>query len=450
MGKLFGTDGVRGIANRDLTCQLSYKIGRAKGYVLKKNCSEKPLFLIAKDTRLSCDMIESALTAGILSQGANVMQLGVLPTPAVAYLVKHYGASAGVMISASHNPAEYNGIKFFDSKGLKLSDALETQIEELVREDSKISDSPPNQLGKILPINNPKKDYLTFLASTVSCDFKNLHLAIDCANGATVSLAEELFTGLGATVTMFSNQPDGLNINRDCGSTHLNQICHHTVKAYADLGISFDGDGDRVLLCDESGKPIDGDQILSILAHHMKSQGKLPKNTVVSTVMSNLALSLFGKENDITVKQTKVGDRYVLEEMLSFGYHLGGEQSGHIILRPESTTGDGLLTALKILEIMKQKNSTASQLASVMTPLPQILLNITVQPLKKEEVLADAEVQSLKASISHQLGNNGRILLRASGTEPVFRVMLEGKSAKEIGEYAHKMANLISQKFGEI
>ena len=448
MGKLFGTDGVRGIVNQELTYDLAYKIGKAGGYVLSKGSSTNPIVLIAKDTRASCDMLEEALTKGILSAGGYVLPLGVLPTPGVSYLVRKYNATAGIMISASHNPAEYNGIKFFDSNGQKLTDETEEQIEAFVFREDLLPPPLPKDKGTLLPIIRPQNEYADFLRSKLKNKLSNLKLAIDCANGAATAVVKQVFSDLGAEISVIANQPNGTNINQGCGSTDMKALCRYTVENRLDLGIAFDGDADRVLLCDEKGAVIDGDQLLAILALHLKKQNNLPKNTLVATVMSNLSLSLFCEENNINFIQTKVGDRYVLEEMIKNGYALGGEQSGHIILLQENTTGDGILTALMILNIMAETKKSASELAGFIKPLPQILLNVTVQKEKKEQVLSDPDIADLTQSISNQLGKSGRVLLRASGTEPVFRVMLEGKSKEEITQYAHRIADMIAKKFG--
>ncbi len=447
MPRLFGTDGVRGIVNCELTGSLAQHIGSATAMVLSKNQQHKPLFLLANDSRLSADMLTEALTAGILSQGGTVMKLGVLPTPAVAYLVKTYQATAGIMISASHNPAEYNGIKIFDKNGLKLSDETEDEIEHLVKNPHLLQSAPPLEIGTVSLKKDGVRDYINHLKSTVSQDFSGLNIAIDCANGATSNIAETVFTELGAKVFPISNQPNGININRNCGSTHLQNLCRHTRQSGCDLGVAFDGDGDRVLCSDESGIPVDGDQILAILANHMKENESLNKNTAVCTVMSNYGLLLFGEKNDIQIEQTNVGDRYVLEKMLKSDYNLGGEQSGHIILLNHNSTGDGIQTALQIAEILKTKNCKMSQLSAMLEKLPQCLVNVQVKNETKEQVLQDEEVKELIETITVKLFRKGRVLVRPSGTEPLFRIMIEGENPKEIEQYAKDIAKLIEEKF---
>lgn len=447
MPRLFGTDGVRGVANRDLTCSLAHQIGMATAMVLSKKQHKKPMFLIAKDPRLSGDMLTGAITSGLLCAGSDVILLGILPTPAVAHLIRVYQATAGIMISASHNPTEYNGIKLFDHEGFKLSDETEDEIEKLVKNPHLLQSADPLEIGTILPPKNGIRDYINHLKSTVSTDFSGLKIAIDCANGATSKIAETVFSELGAEVFPIANRPDGKNINKNCGSTHLKTICEHTVKSGCDIGISFDGDGDRVLCSDETGTPVDGDQILAILASHMKESGTLKKNTAVCTVMSNYALTLFGENNDILMKQTNVGDRYVLEKMLKSSYNLGGEQSGHIILLDYNTTGDGILTALQVVQILKTKHCKMSRLSGILEKLPQHLINVRVKNEQKASVLLDEEVLELIETITVKLFRTGRVLVRASGTEPLFRIMTEGENPKEIEAYANEIATLIEKKF---
>lgn len=447
MARLFGTDGVRGIANAELTCELAFHIGKAAATVLSGR-QHQPIFLVAKDSRLSGDMLEAALTAGILSAGGNVIPLGVLPTPAVAYLVKKYNATAGVMISASHNPMEYNGIKIFNADGFKLKDQTEDQIEALTKNLSQMKTANGDKIGSVLPSKNAAQDYIDYVKSTVGCDFQGLKIALDCANGATAKIAETVFSELGATVFPIANQPNGTNINKNCGSTHPENICHHTIKTGANIGISFDGDGDRVLFSDESGNAVDGDQILAILALHMKQKGTLQQNTVVSTIMSNFGLTLFGEENNIAVKQANVGDRYVLEKMLQSGYNLGGEQSGHIIMLEHNTTGDGILTALQTVSILKHTNTPLSSLSGLITKLPQVLINAKVKNENKDLVLKNEAILELVENVTIKLFRKGRVLVRPSGTEPLFRVMIEGENPDEIQEYAQKIAQLIEEIYG--
>ncbi len=447
MARLFGTDGVRGIANAELTCELAFQIGKAAAWILSRR-QHHPLFLVAKDSRLSGDMLESALTAGILSAGGNVLPLGVLPTPAVAYLVKKYSATAGVMISASHNPMEYNGIKIFDANGFKLKDQTEDEIEVLTKNPHQIKSAEGDKIGTVLPPKNPVRDYIDYVKSTVDCDCNGLKIALDCANGATATIAETIFKELGADVFPIANQPDGTNINKGCGSTYPQNICRHTLETGSELGISFDGDGDRVLFSDESGTPVDGDQILAILAQHMKKKGTLQQNTVVSTVMSNFGLSLFGEANGITIKQANVGDRYVLEKMLQSGYNLGGEQSGHIIMLEHNTTGDGILTALQIVNILQHTNAPLSSHSKLITKLPQVLINAKVKNENKDLVLKNEAILELVENVTIKLFRKGRVLVRPSGTEPLFRVMIEGENPDGIREYARKIAQLIEELYG--
>lgn len=444
MARLFGTDGVRGIANKELTCSLAYRIGKAATQVLSTGKQKKPLFLIGLDSRISGDMLQSAITAGILSEGGDVMQLGVLPTPGVAYLVRKYNAAAGIMISASHNPAEYNGIKIFSGNGFKLPDETEDEIERLTNS-TMLSTS--SRIGIIRPSGNAVRNYIDFLKSTVPRDFQGISIALDCANGATSHIAEAVFAELDATVCVTANEPNGLNINHNCGSTHPETICEFTKKSGSHIGISFDGDGDRVLFSDETGTPVDGDQILAILAKNMQKNGTLKRNTVVSTVMSNFGLTLFGEQNGIHIKQTNVGDRYVLEKMLQSGYNLGGEQSGHIILLDHNTTGDGILTALQLVTTLMQTATPLSTLARTLTKLPQVLINARVKNENKELVLKNEAVLELVENITIKLFRKGRVLVRPSGTEPLFRVMIEGENPEEIQQYAKQIATLIEETF---
>lgn len=447
MGRLFGTDGVRGIANTELNCDLAYKIGRAGAFVLSKECGEKPIILVGKDTRISGDMLESALVAGILSSGGDVMLAGVVPTPAIAYLVRKYGVQAGVVISASHNPMEYNGIKFFNSQGFKLKDEIEDEIEKLVLDDSEIPVVTGSFVGKIIKCNTARQDYIDYAKSTIDCDFKGLKIAVDCANGATAGIGDTILSDLGAYVFSIATEPNGTNINDSCGSTYIKNVCEKTIETGSDIGIAFDGDGDRVLFSDECGNEIDGDQVMAILGKFMKSNGILKNNTIVGTVMSNLGLSIFGEENDIKIKQASVGDRYVLEKMLKNDFNLGGEQSGHIIMLDYNTTGDGIVTALQILKILKNTGTKLSQLSQIIKKLPQILVNTKVKNENKELVLKDEEILELVENVNIKLFKKGRVLVRASGTEPLFRVMIEGEDIDEITAYANEIAELIKEKY---
>jgi phosphoglucosamine mutase len=447
MGRLFGTDGVRGIANTELNCDLAYKIGRAGAFVLSKEFGEKPIILVGKDTRISGDMLEAALVAGVLSSGGDVMLAGVVPTPAIAYLVKKYGVQAGVVISASHNPMEYNGIKFFNSQGFKLKDEIENEIERLVLDDSEIPLVTGSFVGKIIKCNTARQDYIDYAKSTIDCDFKGLKIAVDCANGATAGIGDTILSDLGAYVFSIATEPNGTNINDNCGSTYIKNVCEKTTKTGSDIGIAFDGDGDRVLFSDDCGNEIDGDQVMAILGKFMKTNGILKNNTIVGTVMSNLGLSIFGEENDIKIKQASVGDRYVLEKMLKNNFNLGGEQSGHIIMLDYNTTGDGIVTALQILKILKNTGTKLSELSQIIKKLPQILVNTKVKNENKELVLKDEEVLELVENVNIKLFKKGRVLVRASGTEPLFRVMIEGEDIDEITAYANEIAELIKEKY---
>lgn len=447
MARLFGTDGVRGIANTELDCELAYRIGKAGAYVLSRELGEKPVIIVGKDTRKSGDMLENALSSGIMSAGGSVMQAGVIPTPAVAYLVRKYGLQAGVVISASHNPMEYNGIKFFNAGGFKLPDEIEDEIEELVKNPEKIPSAYGEEVGTILPCISAQSDYIDFAKSTVDCDFKNLKIALDCAHGATSKIAAKIFSDLGAMIFETGSNPDGTNINKNCGSTYISNICEFTKNVGADIGIAFDGDGDRVLFSDEYGNEIDGDMVMAILGTYMKNNGTLKANTIVGTVMSNLGLSIFGEENGIEIKQASVGDRYVLEKMMKYGYNLGGEQSGHVIMLDYNTTGDGIVTALQVLRVLKNTFTKLSELSNVIKKLPQVLVNTRVENKNKELVLKDEEILELIENVNIKLFKKGRVLVRASGTEPLFRVMLEGEDIEEITAYANEIAGLISKKY---
>ncbi len=448
MGKLFGTDGVRGIANTELSCELAYKIGQAGAYVLAKRFNSKPCIVIGKDTRISGDMLESALIAGFCSVGANSIKLGVIPTPAVAYLTRLYKADAGVVISASHNSMEYNGIKFFNSQGYKLSDDIEAEIEDLILND-KLKDIPKaigEDVGKVVREESGVVDYVRFARSTVNCDLTGLKIAVDCANGATYQVAGRALAKLGASLVVINNFPDGTNINEKCGSTHLEQLQRIVTGTSSDVGIAFDGDGDRMLAVDEKGNVVDGDQIMAICASEMLKENRLANNTVVATVMSNLGLTISGQKNGFNVLQTAVGDRYVLEQMLKTGEKLGGEQSGHIIFLDYNTTGDGLVSALQLLSIMKKTGKKLSELCQVMTVLPQHMKSVKVDNQKKGLLASDEEIQNIIKETDEKLLGRGRVLVRASGTEPVIRVMIEGDDQEEIKNYVEEISKLIEEK----
>ena len=446
MDRMFGTDGVRGIANTELTAQIAYNLGRAGAYVLTEG-AHKPKILVAKDTRISGDMLESALVAGILSVGAEAVILGVVPTPAVAYLTREYDADAGVMISASHNPVEYNGIKFFNNKGYKLSDELEDEIQRVIESNFEGVPSPIGiDLGRETIEVAALEDYTEFAKQTIPYNLKGMKIALDCANGASYKSAVKAFRDLGADVFVINDNPDGTNINKNCGSTHPEELMDYVVKKGCDLGFAFDGDADRCLAVDENGKLINGDFILMLCANYLKEIGKLKEDTLVVTVMSNLGLDIACKGLGIKLEKTKVGDRYVLEEMTKDNYVLGGEQSGHVIFLDYNTTGDGLVTALQVASIVKKKEKTLSELCSVMKELPQVLVNATVPNDKKNIYLEDAEIVEAIKEIEAKLNGVGRVLIRPSGTEPLVRVMLEGENQAEIDEMAHGLANLILSK----
>lgn len=444
--RIFGTDGVRGIANKDLTAQMAYNLGRAGAYVLTEG-THKPKILVGKDTRISGDMLEAALVAGILSVGAEAVILGIVPTPAVAYLTRKYNADAGVMISASHNPLEYNGIKFFDAKGLKLLDEIEDKIQSTIENNFEGVPLPTGEeLGRKIVEDYALEDYMEFTKTTVADNFKGLKVALDCANGACYKAAVDTFRSLGAEVVVINNDPDGTNINKNCGSTHPEELMEYVVKKGCDFGLAFDGDADRCLAVDEKGNLVDGDFIISICAKHMKETGKLKDDTVVITVMSNLGMELGLEREKIKSIKTKVGDRYVLEEMLKMDYKLGGEQSGHVIFLDYNTTGDGLVTGLQLASIVKESEKSLSELCGIMKKLPQVLVNVTVPFDKMSLYKTDSEICKEIKEMEDKLQGCGRVLIRASGTEPLIRVMLEGEDQNEIDKMAHQLADLIKSK----
>lgn len=449
MGKLFGTDGIRGIANKELTASLAFKTGQSGAYVLTKETKKRPRILIGKDTRKSGDMLEAALTAGLCSVGAKVISLGVIPTPAVAYLTRLYGADAGVVISASHNPCEYNGIKFFNSEGYKLKDEIEDEIEDYIEGRKVITDLPTHgDVGYVAKNHNAVEDYVKFAVSTINTRLDGLGIAIDCANGASYQTAFKALNKLGANVEAIHNTPDGVNINYKCGSTHMESLCAYVKSIGADVGIAFDGDADRMLAVDENGNIIDGDQIMAACAKQMMEENKLEKNTLVATVMSNLGLFIAGEKMGINIPKTKVGDRYVLEEMLDKGYCLGGEQSGHIIFLEHNTTGDGLVSALQFLSVMKKTGKKASELASVVEVLPQVLYNAEVKNEHKADYMDFEEISKSIEALEKEFAGEGRVLIRPSGTEPLVRVMIEGKDREYIAAKAKELAELIESICG--
>lgn len=450
MGRLFGTDGARGIANKELTCELAMNIGRAAAMVLTENCDgTRPKVLIGKDTRLSSYMLEGALVAGLCSIGADVVLLGAVPTPAVAYLIRLYKADAGIMISASHNPFEYNGIKVFSRDGFKLPDALEAEIESIVLDKAKPFNTPVgSDLGRVTRAENAKEDYINHIISTVPYRLDGMRIGIDCSNGSASSTAEQLFTRLGAECFMLSDKPDGININDNCGSTHLENLQKFVVENSLQAGVAFDGDADRCLAVDEKGNVIDGDFIMAICALDLASRKKLSKNTAVGTVMSNMGFSRFCSDNGLHFVSTDVGDRYVLEAMLREGYNFGGEQSGHVIFLDYSTTGDGQLTAAQLLSLVNRRQALLSSMATLMTRYPQVLINVKVTNEGKLHFYTNQDIKNKIEDVKRQLGEDGRILVRLSGTEPLVRVMLEGLDKKLITRLANETAELIKERIG--
>ncbi|HHX63079.1 MAG TPA: phosphoglucosamine mutase [Epulopiscium sp.] len=449
MGKLFGTDGIRGVANTELTGTLAYDVGRAGAYVLTKKKQRQPKILVARDTRISGSMLEAALVGGICSVGANVISIGVVPTPAISFLTKALGADAGVMISASHNPLEYNGIKFFNREGYKLSDELEQEIEQIILSQSGAGPLPTGEDVGIWEMDHSVIDlYIDHVCSTIPGDLKGIKVLIDCANGAAYEVAPQALERLGAEVEVIHHKPNGININKLCGSTHMNDLMCQVVGRGMAVGIAFDGDADRCLAVDENGKLVDGDQILAICGLDMKQGGRLNKDTIVTTVMSNLGLNLMAAKNDIQLKQTRVGDRYVLEKMIKDGYNIGGEQSGHVIFLDHNTTGDGLITAIQLLYIMKKTGKSLSELSTVMEVMPQVLVNAIVKNEHKHDYIEDLEIREEIKKLEARFGAEGRVLIRASGTEPLVRVMIEGKNEEEMKEQALNLARFIEEKLG--
>lgn len=449
MGRLFGTDGVRGVANKELTAGLAYKLGQAGAYVLTGELKHTPKIIVGMDTRISGDMLEAALVAGICSVGAEAICLGIMPTPAIAYLTRLYNADAGVVISASHNPFEFNGIKFFNNQGYKLPDEIENKIEEIILDNAVELPSPVgSELGRKSLSESALDDYVAFLKNTIDVDLKGLKIAIDCANGASYEVAPYTLFELGAEVTVISNEPDGLNINKDCGSTHMKQLQEKVLEIGADLGLAFDGDADRMLAIDEKGNVIDGDQIMAIIGLDLKKKGKLNKDTIVATVMSNMGFDIMAKKEGLNIAKTKVGDRYVLEEMLAKGYILGGEQSGHVIFLEHNTTGDGMVTGLQLLQVVKTSGKKLSELAGVMQILPQVLKNAKVSNDKKHSYLDDEVIAKACKELEEEFHGEGRVLIRPSGTEPLVRVMIEGKDQDFITKKAVDLVKVIEERLG--
>jgi len=454
MRKYFGTDGIRRIANTELSPELVYKVAKAGAYVLSKHTNHAPTILIGRDTRISGTLIESAMTAGFLSYGANVKILDVMPTPAVAYLTRRFKADASVVISASHNTYEFNGVKYFSNKGMKIPDDLEEEIED-VMDSGKIDEltAVNDKIGVSEIRTDLLDEYVYFFRKNFEeeleqFDKDNFVVAVDTANGATSVVADKIFKVLGINHKIINDNPDGININDNCGSTHLEGLKKFVVENKCNLGIAYDGDGDRCLAVDENGNEIDGDKILAILSNSFKQKGILKNDTVVATVMSNLGLNKYAESNNINFVQTKVGDRYVLEEMLKNGYNLGGEQSGHVICLDYNPTGDGILTSILLIRAMLEQNKTASEISSIMKAYPQVLVNARIKNDKKDEYKNDPEIKAEIEKLESEFSGNGRVLIRASGTEPLIRVMIEGENQEYIKEKATKLAKLIEEKLG--
>ncbi|MFL0584845.1 phosphoglucosamine mutase [Solibacillus silvestris] len=447
MGKYFGTDGVRGVANSELTPELAFKLGRIGGYVLTKDAKDRPKVLIGRDTRISGEMLEGALVAGLLSIGAEVMRLGVISTPGVAYLTRVMNAEAGVMISASHNPVADNGIKFFGPDGFKLTDAQEEEIERILDAEEDTLPRPVGAaVGSVTDYFEGGQKYISYLKQTVEEDFEGLHVALDCAHGATSSLATHLFADLEADISTMGASPDGLNINEGVGSTHPEKLAAFVTERGADVGLAFDGDGDRLIAVDENGTIVDGDQIMFIIGKYLQAKGRLNKGTIVSTVMSNMGFYKALEENEMTSVKTAVGDRYVVEEMRANDYNLGGEQSGHIVFLDYNTTGDGLLTGIQLVNIMKATGKKLSELAGEMTIYPQKLVNVRVTD--KHAVTQNEKVAAVIAEVEAEMAGNGRVLVRPSGTEPLVRVMVEAASEEACENYVVRIADVVRTEMG--
>ena len=452
MRKYFGTDGIRRIANTELTPELVYKVAKAGAYVLSKHTDHTPTIFIGRDTRISGTLIESAMIAGFLSYGANVKTLGVMPTPAVAYLTRKFKADASVVISASHNTFEFNGVKYFSNKGMKIPDSLEEEIEE-VMESGKLEEltASNDKIGVSENREDLLEEYVFFFRKIFEdkmLDYldDNFRVVIDTANGATSKVAPKVFKALGINCDVINDSPDGININKECGSTHIENLAKVVVEKGYNLGIAYDGDGDRCLCVDEKGNIMDGDIILAITSKYLKEEGRLKNDTIVATVMSNLGLKKYCKENGLNFVQTNVGDRYVLENMLENGYNLGGEQSGHIIFLDYNPTGDGILTSLMLTEILLKTKKKASELASIITIYPQVLVNAKVSGDKKYSYMEDEVIKAKIEEIEKEFADSGRVLIRPSGTEPLVRVMIEGENQEVLDKRAHELADLIEQR----
>lgn len=447
MGRLFGTDGARGVAITELTCEMAMQIGRAAAMVLTKENKKKAKILIGKDTRISSDVLENAIAAGITSVGADVELLGVVPTPAVAYLVKCYEADAGVMISASHNSVEYNGIKLFANTGFKLPDEVENEIEALILDTpEKIELKSGTEIGRIKIMYGAVSEYNEHVERTIHNRLNGLMVAIDCANGSASATAEALFEKLGVDCRMLSAKPNGCNINDNCGSTHIKNLAEYVKDNGCDFGVAFDGDADRCLAVDEKGNIVDGDKLIAIISRFMRDNGTLKNDTAVVTVMSNLGFHTFMKNNKLKTVCTKVGDRYVLEEMLKNGYNIGGEQSGHIIFLDHATTGDGQLTAIQLMNLVQTTKKPLSQLVSEIEDYPQILVNVKITADKKGTWNKNSAITKIISEADEFFGADGRVLVRESGTEPLVRVMIEGKNKQHVDKWAMDISNVIKKE----
>lgn len=450
MGRIFGTDGARGVANTEISCTLAMDIGRAAAMVVARDHHKrKPVFLVGHDTRISHDMLESAIAAGLCSVGADVVTLGTVPTPAVAYLVANSDADAAIMLSASHNPYEFNGIKIFGAEGFKLTDEEEMEIEEIVLDHILPYDLKWNdELGVIRSGETLVEQYIDHIVSTVEGDLSGIRVAADCANGSASATAAKIFAKLGADVTILSDEPNGVNINDNCGSTHIDVLGKYVRENGFDLGVAFDGDADRCLAVDESGELVDGDKLIAIFASQLKQEGKLANDTAVVTVMSNMGFFKFAEQAGIHVEKTSVGDRYVLQNMLEHGHCIGGEQSGHIIFREFMTTGDGQLTAVQLLWAIKKSGKKLSELAQLMQVYPQVILNVRADKEMKRMVKVDEGVLKRQQQLEEGMNGNGRILVRPSGTEPVIRIMVEGLDREAIMNAAKSMEQIIIERLG--
>lgn len=448
MGRLFGTDGVRGIANKELTPELAFNLGKAGAYVLKAK-NDRPVVVIGKDTRISGDMLENALAAGILAVGGNVIKAGVIPTPAVAYLARYYDADAGIVISASHNTFEYNGIKFFNGEGYKLDDLLEEKIEDIIISSVDVNSHITGDLiGRCLEASENAEDlYMRHLLETVDFRLEGKKIALDCANGASYRIGRKVYEALGAEVTVMGDKPDGININDGCGSTHPEKLAELVKRTGADIGMAFDGDADRLIVVDEKGRVLDGDRVIAICARMLKEQGRLKENRVTVTVMSNIGFHKAMEESGIEVDVTGVGDRYVLESMLETGCVIGGEQSGHIIFKEHTTTGDGILSSLQFMGAVTCSGRKPSEMADEIEIFPQVLVNAGINNDYKKTYMKDPEIADEIRRIEEKMAGNGRVLIRPSGTEPLVRVMIEGDDEKQLEELAQGLAHMIEEKF---